>query len=912
MKNLLNLLLFFVLLMSSATLWATHNRAGEISYVSEPLPGEPYRYRITINTYTKFGNPDSDAADRDSLEINFGDGSALALAPRINGNGQVIDAEQGVKKNVYQITHAYASPFNYVISMQDPNRVSDIINIQFGNSVNIPFYIQDTIFFRDPQFYGYNSSPILYQPPIDYGNVGEIFIHNPNAFDPDGDSLHFELIAPLAGLNNPVPAYQYPNQVSAGANNQLTLDPNTGELVWNTPQQKGIYNIAFLIREFRNGVQISNMIRDMQVIVEDVNNRPPVIKPTNDTCLVIGNTLILQVSATDPDSPGQVINLTAYGGPLELPQSPATFQSSSGLAQAQGTLTWNTTCDHIYSQKYTIVFRAEDNFSTPLVDLETWRIQLIAPPPTNLQATIDGEAIRLDWNVAAPYVCAQSPKFRGYSVWRRNGCDSLTFDICQQGLNGTDYIKIAEGITTNTYTDNTVQEGIKYSYRVVAEFADDFTASNPPTPINISSSAPSLNVCAELPKDSPIITNVSIENTATTNGQIYVAWSKPRALALDTLQNPPPYRYELYRADGINGTNFALINTATANTYATANDTTYLDTNTNLNTQDNSYSYKIKFFSNNEFIDETQTASSVFLNIAPADNQLTLTWQFAVPWLNYQYKIYKRNNITNNFEFLGQTANNTYTDVALQNGETYCYYIETIGTYSTDDLIEPIINKSQIVCKQPTDLQPPCTPQLLSISNNCNLPNSDDPNQPLFNNLVWQQPTATCADDISQYYIYYQAPLSPNFELIDSVQGATLTAYIHYIQNSLTGCYAVAAVDSFYNISPKSNILCAENCPLFELPNVFTPNNDNDNDFFIPRKARFVNSVDFKVFNRWGGIVYQTTDPQLNWAGIDSNTNKDVPDGVYYYTCQVFELTADGITRLAQSLSGYIHVIRGE
>lgn len=908
---ILSIVTFFAFIADSTPVFATHNRAGEISYVSDPLPGQPYRYRITINTYTKFGNPDSDAADRDSLEINFGDGSPLALAPRINGNGQVIDAQQGVKKNVYQIAHAYASPFNYVISMQDPNRVSDIINIQFGNSVNIPFYIQDTIFFRDPQFYGYNSSPILYQPPIDYGNVGEIFIHNPNAFDPDGDSLHFELIAPLAGLNNPVPAYQYPNQVSPGANNQLTLDPNTGELVWNTPQQKGIYNIAFLIREYRNGVQISNMIRDMQVIVEDVNNRPPIIKPTNDTCLVIGNTLILNVSATDPDSPGQVISLTAYGGPLELPQSPATFQSSSGLAQAQGTLTWNTTCDHIYSQKYTIVFRAEDNFSTPLVDLETWRIQLIAPPPTNLQATIQGEAIRLDWNVGTTYVCAQSPKFRGYSVWRRSGCDSLTFEICQQGLDGTDYVKIAEGLLASTYTDNTVQKGTRYSYRVLAEFADDFTASNPPTPINISSSAPSVNVCAELPKDSPIITNVSIENTAITSGQVYVAWSKPRALALDTIQNPPPYRYELYRADGINGSNFTLINTATANTYAAANDTTYIDTSTDLNTEANSYSYKIKFFSNNEFIDETQTASSVFLSIAPADNQLTLTWQFAVPWLNYQYKIYKQNNANGNFEFLGQTANNTYTDLGLQNGETYCYYVETIGTYSTNDLIEPILNKSQIACKKPIDQQPPCTPQLLSISNNCDLTN-DDPNAPLFNNLVWQQPTANCADDISQYYIYYQAPLSTDFVLIDSVQNANLTAYIHYIQNSLTGCYAIAAVDSFYNSSPKSNILCAENCPIYELPNVFTPNGDADNPLFIPRKIRFVNEVDFKVFNRWGGMVYQTNNPQLNWDGTDSNTNKELPDGVYFYTCQVFELSAEGVKRQALELSGYIHIIRGE
>lgn len=49
--------------------------------------------------------------------------------------------------------------------MQDPNRDSDILNIEA--SVTIPFYLEDTLFVPDPFFLGYNSSPLLHLPPID-------------------------------------------------------------------------------------------------------------------------------------------------------------------------------------------------------------------------------------------------------------------------------------------------------------------------------------------------------------------------------------------------------------------------------------------------------------------------------------------------------------------------------------------------------------------------------------------------------------------------------------------------------------------------------------------------------------------------------------------------------------------------
>ena len=72
MKKLLNILLILV----STTLFATHNRAGEITY--RHLGG--FTYEVTITTYTKIGS--GVAADRDELEIMWGDGTSEIL-PRI-------------------------------------------------------------------------------------------------------------------------------------------------------------------------------------------------------------------------------------------------------------------------------------------------------------------------------------------------------------------------------------------------------------------------------------------------------------------------------------------------------------------------------------------------------------------------------------------------------------------------------------------------------------------------------------------------------------------------------------------------------------------------------------------------------------------------------------------------------------
>ncbi|MEY4930283.1 MAG: hypothetical protein RI909_1007 [Bacteroidota bacterium] len=65
--------------------------------------------------------------------------------------------------------------------------------------------------------------------------------------------------------------------------------------------------------------------------------------------------------------------------------------------------------------------------------------------------------------------------------------------------------------------------------------------------------------------------------------------------------------------------------------------------------------------------------------------------------------------------------------------------------------------------------------------------------------------------------------------------------------------------------------------PYFEMPNVFTPNEDGFNDRFGPIKKFNIKSWQLVVFNRWGQAVYQTSDPNGSWEGIDFSP------GIYYW-----------------------------
>src|SRR5690606_17345137 len=121
-----------------------------------------------------------------------------------------------------------------------------------------------------------------------------------------------------------------------------------------------------------------------------------------DTCVVAGTTLTAFITATDHD--GDDVNIEAYGGVFTgLVGQSATFTPNGEFlpSPASGEFRWETSCDHIRDQPYEVIFKATDNPpvpAPPLIDLQTWRIRVVAPEPEGLTATIlPGRNVQVNW-----------------------------------------------------------------------------------------------------------------------------------------------------------------------------------------------------------------------------------------------------------------------------------------------------------------------------------------------------------------------------------------------------------------------------------------------------------------------------------------------------------------------------------
>jgi gliding motility-associated-like protein len=162
------------------------------------------------------------------------------------------------------------------------------------------------------------------------------------------------------------------------------------------------------------------------------------------------------------------------------------------------------------------------------------------------------------------------------------------------------------------------------------------------------------------------------------------------------------------------------------------------------------------------------------------------------------------------------------------------------------------------------------------------------------------------------YTVYYTDSLGGNFYEIGTVNSATDTTFSFSNNGSIAGCYYVTATDSiqYGNESDSSNVVCIDNCPIYFLPNIFTPNGDGANDFFIPiLPYKYIRDINIQIFNRWGQVVFTTTDPMIRWDGKSMESGADVPEGVYYYVCIVNSIRLSGIEPV--ELTGVFHLMRG-
>ncbi|MES2560448.1 MAG: gliding motility-associated C-terminal domain-containing protein [Bacteroidota bacterium] len=136
----------------------------------------------------------------------------------------------------------------------------------------------------------------------------------------------------------------------------------------------------------------------------------------------------------------------------------------------------------------------------------------------------------------------------------------------------------------------------------------------------------------------------------------------------------------------------------------------------------------------------------------------------------------------------------------------------------------------------------------------------------------------------------------------------TEASYAHYLWNhsDTSSTYTITRYGAVHlsvidtnNCRNNTVIMVGNSCPSsVKIPNVFSPNDDGFNDQIIPDYINIV-TTDFKIYNRWGQLVFETTNLAEAWNG------KDVPVGVYFYV-----LTCKGTAGESFAQNGSITLVR--
>jgi gliding motility-associated-like protein len=173
-----------------------------------------------------------------------------------------------------------------------------------------------------------------------------------------------------------------------------------------------------------------------------------------------------------------------------------------------------------------------------------------------------------------------------------------------------------------------------------------------------------------------------------------------------------------------------------------------------------------------------------------------------------------------------------------------------------------------------------------------------------------------CLDKDSVYVSYIHKPIFTLGRDTSLCTGQTLTLYpeimnasfvwqdgsdLPYYTVSVPGTYRLTATNTCG--STTSGITISKGlCDLY-MPNAFTPNGDGLNDLFRVKYPGFIKAFDMEVYNRFGQLVFSTTNPTVAWDGTYKGA--DQPAGLY-----VWKILLTNIENQKQVAKGIINLCR--
>lgn len=335
-----------LLLASTEQVRASHAMGADMTY--ECLGGNTYRIRLSFyRDCIGISAMTSVSVNVRSISCNR---NLNVTCNRIPGTGQEVNylcptatstcnggTFTGIQEYVYEgiITLPVQCP-DWVFSYSLCCRNAAITTIT--NPGSNTFYIYATL---NNVAATCNSSPKFSNKPVPFACLGQQFCFNHGAYDAEGDSLVYTLVDPKQTATTNVSYISPYNAI-----NPLTSVPGmqfntvTGDICF-TPTQLQVTVMAVLVSEYRNGVLIGTVVRDIQVTVLNCNNDLPVlsgINGTNNFSMTVceGTQTCFNIMSSDPNTTQNVSLIWNQAIPN------ATFTTSSG-SRPVGTFCWTPT-----------------------------------------------------------------------------------------------------------------------------------------------------------------------------------------------------------------------------------------------------------------------------------------------------------------------------------------------------------------------------------------------------------------------------------------------------------------------------------------------------------------------------------------------------------------------------------------
>lgn len=362
MKKLLFLLVF--LLSFVKTTKASHAAGGELlySWISDST------YKITLKFYRDCnGILEPSTVQCGYFNVASGYCGTTTLTKRGQPNGTALTVScpnltttcaggtfPGYREWIYEGTITFPSRANYWRIFVDISaRNSSITNLNATSAQTL--YLETTLNNFDAQG---NDSPYFTVLPIPYTCINTPYFYNCGAIDPNGDSLSYSIIQPRS-FGAPLCSGFLPNDIPFSntsiynlstnplwTNNTFTLNPTNGQITFN-PGAVQVGVISVLVKEFRNGIQIGSVIRDLQIIVSSCignNNSTSTVNQSTIVGLVnngriescTGSTVSFCVNSTT-NIPGGVLSVSVNN--WSAPGSTIT-STNNGTSNVTTCFTW--------------------------------------------------------------------------------------------------------------------------------------------------------------------------------------------------------------------------------------------------------------------------------------------------------------------------------------------------------------------------------------------------------------------------------------------------------------------------------------------------------------------------------------------------------------------------------------------